>query len=227
MIAGESFILSYLLPLSLTPLPSCDDHPPTTCDNIRLDYAIQKHNFGPLWEEEQDYVYPMTFFHTAPTSQSGTTKSVGFTNQDRDALISIYGGAPISTTQIAVNHRAYFVAPSTGVYTIIIEGSDDLTHLWLGPTAFNGNYNEKNADFTIDVSSAEGTHTVSLNEGQWYPFRVIMVNVLAETLFGFKILGPDMEELLSDKVREMPYFRSHSCDGVYPRFQAWGQETAS
>lgn len=77
------------------------------------------------------------------------------------------------------------------------------------------------------MAAGEGRHTISLNKNEWYPFRVIMVNVFAQALFGFTILGPDMEELLSDKVRDMPYFRSHSCDGVHPLFQAWGQETAS
>lgn len=77
------------------------------------------------------------------------------------------------------------------------------------------------------MASGKGTHTVSLNKDEWYPFRVIMMNVLGETSFGFKILGPNMEELLSDKARDMPYFRSHSCDGVHPAFQAWGKETTS
>lgn len=54
-----------------------------------------------------------------------------------------------------------------------------------------------------------------------------MVNGLGPVKFGFTFSGPDGKDLLSGTEKDMPWFRSHSCDGIYPAFQPWGEEKAS
>lgn len=49
-----------------------------------------------------------------------------------------------------------------------------------------------------------------------------MVNGLGPIDFGFTFTGPGGEDLLSGTEKDMPWFKSHSCDGTtYPAFQAW------
>lgn len=128
---------------------------------------------------------------------------------------------------MALNHRAYFVPPTSGDYTITVKGSDDITFCWFGPKALNGNYNANNADITVGVKIGEGKGAWSFVAGVWYPFRCLQVNGVGPVDFGLTFSGPHGEDMLSATEKDMPWFRSHSCDGSYAPFQAWGAETTS
>lgn len=75
---------------------------------------------------------------------------------------------------------------------------------------------------TVGVGIGEGTVTLRFEAGLWYPVRFLMVNGLGLVKFGLTFTGPGGEDLLSGTEKDMPWFRSHSCDGTtYRSFQAW------
>jgi hypothetical protein len=72
----------------------------------------------------------------------------------------------------------YAYAPTTGNY-IFRTISDDGSYLWLGTTAWDGNYQINNALINnggLHGSSTVDSASIRLRGGQWYPIRILFGN---------------------------------------------------
>lgn len=208
------------IPPSVATLPAIPD---ASCDNEGLAFAVQSHAF---YNSVPYSSLNVEYFKTAQPLQSGFTTRIGFFNQLTSTPFSIYGGEPIVTEYKAVNHRGYFVPPVSGEYTITSDNTDDIALAWLGPSAFNGAYTRAGASLEQSFG-AVGTESYKavLAAGQYYPFRVLVVNGQGPTSFALKVVGPAGEVLVSPTSTEpTPWFVQYSCDGKSPAFAPFGAE---
>lgn len=200
-------------------------YPPQSCGNNGLDFAVQSHEFTNQGVEFPDL--QIDYFHTAPVLQTGTTAYTGITNEYPETPYSIYGGAPIKTPFTAVNHRGYFVPDTPGFHTFEVSQADDVVVLWLGEDALDGNYNGDNQQFAVGVGEGAGTYTTPfLFPGHYYPIRFLCVNGQGPVDCQFTMYGPAGNVIIgADTTTTGSYFVQYSCDGSYPPFDAFGQES--
>lgn len=214
--------LGILKLIDLATLPSCDPTPPEDCGNHGLAFAVQPHPF-----KNDNTNFPelsVTYFHNAKVEQDGFTNYIGFTNSQTGVPFSIYGGAPISTESIAVNHRGYFLAPISGLYKIAFKNTDDNTFFWIGESAYNGNYNARNAAYARSVSQPHGSYQGILIAGEYYPFRVLFVNGYDPTAFDVEVTDPMGNVIVSSTVAANTCFFQFTCDYSSPPFDPFGAE---
>lgn len=116
---------------------------------------------------------------------------IGFTNRIgwvSSVSSTIYDGVfSVKPDGPAINHRSYFVPPSTGTYTFTASEFDDGLFMWIGENPFNDNYKRENANIVRNLGNPEAMFTISLDAGKYYPFRVLFVNGAAYAGFRFSI----------------------------------------
>lgn len=201
--------------------------PDLSCGNQGLQYAIYGNNPDGSINTFTAAGYP-TFvaeiFKTAPLQYSGTTTSIGLS-----ASSPIYGNVPANPQYVAVNHRAYIFAQQSGAYTFTLPYVDDITILWVGPAAYSG-YTRSNANIIqtyIGGSQTPMTYTVTFQEGNYYPLRVLWANGGGPGAFQFQLKGPDGKVIVgADTTAPSPFLVQYSCDETTaPRFPPFGSET--
>jgi hypothetical protein len=72
-------------------------------------------------------------FKPAQAEYTGKSKIVAAAD-----VTNIYGNHPSNPDYVTVNHRGHLFARKAGEYTFTNPSSDDITLLWVGPTAYSG-----------------------------------------------------------------------------------------
>lgn len=120
-------------------------------------------------------------------------------------------------------------AQQAGEYTFTIPSSDDITLLWVGPTAYAG-WNRANAKI-IQPFVSSGQTPVSYKEtftaGQYVPIRIVWANGGGPGQFTFELKAPDGTVIIGGKDgKESPFLVQYSCDRTSaPRYPPFGAET--
>ena len=199
-----------------------------SCGNQGLAYAIYPNKrpdgTNVPWTEEYTDFDP-TIFKTAVPQVTGKTKTIGTPDTK-----SIYGITPTDWEYVVVNHRGFFFAEQSGEYTFTMPSCDNFVLLWTGSKAFT-DYTRANADLVQKYVQTGGQPVVykqTLNQGQYYPMRILFANAGGPGNFQFSIKAPDGKVVFDDKITNSPAFVQFSCDGVTaPKFPAFGAEIAA
>jgi hypothetical protein len=205
----------------VAPEPLCPPMPDASCNNEGLAYAVypcpyEKHGFLKF--------DPTPLKRGWPLYTTGTTLRIGFA--DTRAPGALYGYTPPSHQNISVNHRGYFFAQASGVYTFRAPRSNDVTMLWLGDKAVRG-WTRGNADLDQiweGSTKVRVSFDARLERGRYYPLRIVWANAVGEGNMKITVTAPDGSVVVSDE--PSPYFVRYSCDETTaPRFPTFGNET--
>ncbi|KAI5778644.1 hypothetical protein EDC01DRAFT_673889 [Geopyxis carbonaria] len=152
-------------------------------------YRIQKHPF--TYTGTGFPTFDVEFFKQGNYIQSGVTTDLAFSNTKPENPASVYGGTPINTEFMAINHFGIVVPTASGQYTIsAVQGVDDIVLLWLGAEADNGKYTRDNAEYEATYGSPVGKYKVDLEAGKQYSFRILMANAQGPAILGLTYSGP-------------------------------------
>lgn len=169
----------------------------------------------------------MSDFHNAPAYQSGFTKRIG-TDTREPGEYNIYGGAPTHAAYKAINHRAYFLAPTDGVYTLTVSSPDEAVFIWVGDNAYNGKYTSDNADLVLLLKRPNQSFKFKADAKIPIALRILYINAAGEARFGITMTDPAGKVIFgADAVADTPFFIPYTCDCSSPPFQPWGKETAA
>lgn len=144
--------------------------------------------------------------------------------------IQIYGSPGTFTSDyFALNHRGYIHALQGGQYTFTSDHSDEIVLYWIGPKAYSG-WTRANADLEDAVFSPTSgqliSFTMELQEGQYYPLRIIFANAQTGSNEAMSVTAPDGTVILGPNSVPNPYIVQYSCNGAEaPAYQPFGQET--
>ncbi|KAL6880744.1 GLEYA domain-containing protein [Trichoderma novae-zelandiae] len=194
---------------------------PTTCGNQGIEFAYYNRTVGGDFANFQ----PEAYKTIQPEYESATNIIGGISFQDSSPK-SIYGSPPLSESDFILNHRGYIYARQTGTYTFNLNQVDDAAFIWVGPEAYSG-WTGANADAKAVYANgpAQGTFTVDLAEGQYYPFRIIYGQGPRIAEFDITVTSPDGTTFLSSGTTGSPYLVRFSCDrSTAPRFSSFGFE---
>lgn len=200
------------------------------CASRGIDFAVQEHTDNAMGEIDEDDQFVITIdatiFHSKPAIQRGYTKRIGF-RIPSDAPASIYGGSPINAALKAINHRAYFLAPTTEIYTVTSSSPDDAVFVWVGPDAFNARYTTANANIAQVLRQRPVSFGFLAEAGVPLPLRVLYINGPTFVSFGIEIKDPAGNVIFGENaVADTPFFIPYTCDRKSPPFQPWGEEKA-
>ncbi|UKZ58746.1 uncharacterized protein TrAtP1_000071 [Trichoderma atroviride] len=188
---------------------------PTLCGNQGIEFAYYAKTVG---GEFSDF-HPEAYKLLQPRYQATTNCIGGISFQD-SADKSIYGSPPLPESNFVLNHRGYIYARQTGAYTFTLDKVDDAAFLWVGGVAFSG-WAAANANLKVVYNNgpAQGTYTVNLQEGRYYPFRIFYGQGPRIAEFDINVKAPDGTTFLSSNRTGSPYLVRFSCDGfTAPRF---------
>lgn len=207
----------------------CNDKPSEpniTCDNQGFRYAIYPNlnaDGTPNWADNDPTYssFDPTLFKTAAYEFTGATKSIGFSNSSL-----IYSNTPSDKAFVTVNHRGYLFAKEAGKYTFSAHITDDVTFLWVGPSAFSG-FNRENADLFQRHRQPPVSYSATFLRDQYVPIRVMYANGGGPGFFTFEIKAPDGTIIIgNDTTVESLFLVQYSCDETSaPRFPNFGSET--
>jgi len=144
-------------------------------------------------------------------------------------VTNIYGNRPSNTEYVTVNHRGYVFAQQAGEYTFTIPSSDDITLLWVGPTAYSG-WSRANAKI-IQPFVSSGATPISYKEtftaGQYIPIRIMWAIGGGPRQFSLELKAPDGTVIIGGKDAKGSLFLvQYSCDRTSaPRYPPFGSET--
>jgi hypothetical protein len=206
------------------PAPTPDQH----CDNAGLEYAIYTHNF--YNEDAPKYSsFNAESFKTETPFYSGITDRIGIQpGQPATDPFVIYPGAPSESYQFkAVDHKAFLYAPTSGIYTISVPVSDEITLVWIGNNAISG-WTRENANLAQDYvfqGSTPKLYTVELTAGSYNPIRVFWANAQGEFAFEIGITAPNGDVIVNGFQANADYLVQFACDKSTPEFPPWGAET--
>lgn len=160
-----------------------------------------------------------------PRYQSSTNVIGGISFQD-SADKSVYGSPPLPESNFVLNHRGYIYARQTGPYTFTLNKVDDAAFIWVGPAAYSGwTAANANAKAIYDNGPAQGTYTINLREGRYYPFRIFYGQGPRIAEFDINVRAPDGTTFLSSNTTGSPYLVRFACDRITaPRFDPFGFE---
>ena len=155
---------------------------------------------------------------------TGITTVAGLINQQYTGSQRIYGSEQEWPTQyFALNHRGYIFAKMTGTYTFDAYG-DDIVLIWIGPDAYKG-WTRKNAFEESNYGGGESVKKISLQQDEYYAFRVLYLNAQGIAIFNITVTAPDGTVFFGTSSAASPYLVQYSCDGVVgPKYPAFGQE---
>ncbi|KAM0486350.1 hypothetical protein ACHAPX_001056 [Trichoderma viride] len=182
---------------------------PTLCGNQGIDFAYYTKTVG---GEFTDF-HPEAYKFLRPRYQSSTNVIGGISFQD-GADKSIYGSPPLPESNFVLNHRGYIYARQTGTYTFTLNKVDDAAFVWVGAAAFSG-WTAANANLKVVYNNgpAQGTYSVNLQEGRYYPFRIFYGQGPRIAEFDVNVKAPDGTTFLSSNTTGSPYLVRFACDG--------------
>ncbi|PON22165.1 hypothetical protein TGAM01_v209039, partial [Trichoderma gamsii] len=194
---------------------------PTLCGNQGIDFAYYTKTVG---GEFADF-HPEAYKLRQPRYQSSTNVIGGISFQD-GADKSVYGSPPLPESNFVLNHRGYIYARQTGTYTFTLTRVDDAAFVWVGAAAYSG-WTAANANLKVVYNNgpAQGTYSVNLQEGRYYPFRIFYGQGPRTAEFDVNVRAPDGTTFLSSNTTGSPYLVRFSCDGFStPLFDPFGFE---
>lgn len=109
---------------------------------------------------------------------------------------TIYGGLVIRLSNVLIEYKGYFQATETGVFRVTFNQMDDGAFLWLGSeAAFNccqQTIPEQSYDDVLLAVRDDGSYAsyVYLEEGTFYPMRIVYINVALASIMQFQIMAP-------------------------------------
>lgn len=164
-------------------------------------------------------------FKTTTPKLTGVTSVAGLSHDGSGTPDSIYGSSQkYSYSYMALNHRGYIFAKETGVYTFS-SLADDITLIWIGSSAYSG-FTRANAFLDVAYSAGTKTMKMTLQQGQYYPFRVVYGNGQQVAKFTINAVAPDGTTFFGSDSGPSPYIVQYSCDGVTaPKYADFGKET--
>lgn len=127
-----------------------------------------------------------------------------------DYLAPFGGDSYVPTSSVSIVTRFYFKAPTTGTYTFLVDGSDDLVRAWFGDKAKAG-WTESNSD--IYAGCTVERFQMTLSEGSLTPARVMWTNAGGPGAFSFKVLDAS-----GNNVDTTSAFVRDGCDSSHPEF---------
>lgn len=161
----------------------------------------------------------ISHFHTAPAIQSGYTKRIGSDTQP-GVDYSIYGGPYLGSGYKAINHRAYFLAPVDGRYTLTASSPDEAVFIWVGEKAYNGNYNNGNPDLEVDLYDGPASFTFQAYARTPIALRILFINGDGDAHFGISLTNAAGKVIFgATDVVDTPFFIPYTCDCSSPPFQ--------
>lgn len=203
--------------------------PATTCSNAGMQWAIYTtgvptNNDGSIYANFQ----PTTFKPVRPFA-TGTVSAIGPLNNPStsNTQISVYNSPSFQSNGWALDHKGYLFASQSGNYTFQAQNPDDIVMVWLGTNAYSGwNNNTGNWILRSCYGNGETTATQSLDQGQYYPLRVLFANAQGAYALKFNVTAPDGTQFISQTGATSLFLVQNSCDNTTaPAFPAWGQET--
>ncbi|KAL6801580.1 GLEYA domain-containing protein [Trichoderma sp. SZMC 28012] len=195
---------------------------PSSCGNQGIEFAYYNRNVDDDfadWHPEE--------YKTIQPEYQGVTNVIGGISFQDSAPKSIYGSPPLSESDFVLNHHGYIYARQTGTYTFTLNLVDDAAYIWIGPEAYSG-WTGDNADLKAVYNNgpATGTFTADLQEGQYYPFRIVYGQGPRIAEFDIEVSAPDGTTFLSSDTTGSPYLVRFSCDrSTAPRFSSFGFES--
>ncbi|KAL7949749.1 GLEYA domain-containing protein [Trichoderma barbatum] len=194
---------------------------PTPCGNQGIEFAYYNRTVGGDFADFR----PEEYKTIQPEYESITNIIGGISFQD-SAPKSVYGSPPLSESDFILNHRGYIYARQTGPYTFTLNQVDDAAFIWVGPEAYSGWTGANvDAEAVYDDGPAQDTYTINLQEGRYYPFRIIYGQGPRIAEFDIKVSAPDGTTFLSSATSGSPYLVRFSCDRTTaPRFSSFGFE---
>ncbi|KAG9840039.1 glycoside hydrolase, partial [Aureobasidium melanogenum] len=202
--------------------------PDTSCSNAGLQFAYYPGLASTQWDyHSANYGLDAENYKTVTPNYTGVTNFIGgFAWNTYHQSSTIYGSSrPFDHEKMILNHRGYFLAPTSGDYTFSIPTVDDAAFFWLGDVAYSG-FNEFNYLLLDNQGNGTQSATVTLAAGRYYPIRLIYGNVGGGpgSLYFQITQGSKVAVDWSSTVS--PYFVQYSCDGTTaPAYPAFGQET--
>jgi hypothetical protein len=185
-----------------TPPPPLDQPPTpdTSCSNAGFDYAMFYNSYDNGTRNTQvgnDYKSfdPELFKRRRTIEAMGTTTRLGVASSN--SKDGVYGHTASNGGYIVVNHRGYLWAREAGEYTFELPVTDDLTLLWLGDTAVRG-YTRANANIVQWLGLKRVVYRATLDEGKYYPLRVMWANGGRPGKFAMRVLAPDGGVIVSN-----------------------------
>ena len=114
----------------------------------------------------------------------------------------------------------------SGAYTFSLSVPDDISMMWVGPTAYSG-WSRDNANMlNYYGSGATKTYQVDLVEGEYYALRIMFGQAQGGAVFAASITAPDGAVILDSDSSPSLYLVQYSCDGVFaPEYAVFGSET--
>lgn len=161
-------------------------------------------------------------FQTEEPDVTGVTNKVTLRTETDDN--SIYG-KEADTSSFALNIKTYLHAQESGTYTFQLGNEDDELRIWVGDGAYTG-YNDNNRDANVYRSNGEngsGNYTVDLNEGQYYPVRLLFFNKNGQSTLSLNAISPNGTIIDGN---DGSGFVQYGCDPREnaPRFKDFGNE---
>ncbi|KAF3069275.1 hypothetical protein CFAM422_007397 [Trichoderma lentiforme] len=194
---------------------------PSPCGNQGIEFAYYNRTVGgdfADWRPEE--------YKTIQPEYQGVTNVIGGISFQDSAPKSVYGSPPLSESDFVLNYRGYIYARQTGTYTFTLNLVDDAAYIWIGPEAYSG-WTGDNADLKAVYNNGPvtGTFTADLQEGQYYPFRIVYGQGPRIAEFDITVSAPDGTTFLSSNTTGSPYIVRFSCDrATAPRFSSFGFE---
>ncbi|KAI4592959.1 hypothetical protein KJ359_010212 [Pestalotiopsis sp. 9143b] len=203
---------------------------PPACDNLGVQWAEYR-NFLERPGNDANYSAFLPEVYKGHTPEIpgvyGNIGPVDFTSS-RSRLVTIYNSnQAFPSAFFALDHKAYFFAPTAGRYVFSVTNVDDAVFLWLGPKAYAG-WTRANADgFGVyDEGAGFARVFADLDAGEYVPVRLMLAQSQGPASFNFFVAAPDGTNVVSPDVVDSPYLVQSSCDGVTaPAFVDWPLET--
>ncbi|KAI1858259.1 hypothetical protein JX265_010927 [Neoarthrinium moseri] len=131
---------------------------------------------------------------------------------DGQPITSIYQTPVPSLPQdfFFLSHVGYIYAYVAGSYVFTSNNVDDDLYMWWGPNAISA-WNSGNADLRTTVGDDFTSVTVYLQQGQYYPIRIIYDQKYGNEFWFYSLSDPNGDDILS---MASPYIVSDSCDGA-------------
>ncbi|KAK6337906.1 hypothetical protein TWF696_001384 [Orbilia brochopaga] len=168
--------------------------------------------------------YPAETLKSMAPDDITITDRIGFgANALGDWINHPYNMNPSTPGSYALNYRGYFFAPKDGRYTFRVSTADNWAGVWRTEDALKGWANSNAAEAVIN--SNPGSFEVTLAQGAYYPFRVVLASWDGAVYFNFDIFD-DAEVYYASTNKPSPYLVWQPCpdDPSVPKFRPFSEE---
>ncbi|ETS80555.1 hypothetical protein PFICI_08084 [Pestalotiopsis fici W106-1] len=202
---------------------------PSSCGNRGVEWA-EYHNDQGYNGDPSYYQFDPAVYKTATPNATGTTSKINvdstFANTGDTFPVPVYD-IEVPVELFVLNHRGYFYAPTTGVYTFYMPQVDDAGFVWVGSKAYSG-WTRDNADINFITSLPFDQQKTSVNiqlvAGQFLPVRILFVQAQGGVVLQLQVTGPDHNQYVN-WFTDSPFLVSYPCADPSLAFPPWGQET--